>query len=130
MGTIKRFEDLDTWKKARILTRQVFDLTSKESFRGDWSLRDQLRRASVSTMANIAEGFERGGDREFLQFLSIAKGSVGELKSHLYVAQDAGLVTEDQFRELYALSVDTGELIGGFMKYLRQSDMKGQKYRS
>jgi four helix bundle protein len=80
-------------------------------------------------MSNIAEGFERGGDKEFRQFLSLAKGSVGELKSQLYVAADVGLLSQDQFNELYSLANDTARMVAGFMRYLGGSELKGSKYR-
>jgi four helix bundle protein len=80
-------------------------------------------------MSNIAEGFERGGDKEFRQFLSLAKGSAGELRSQLYVAVDVGLLSQDQFAELYSLANDTARMVAGFMRYLEGSELKGAKYR-
>ena len=84
MNKIERFEDIIAWQKARQLTQQFYGFARQGSFARDFGLRDQVQRASVSTTANIAEGFERGGDKEFIQFLSTAKGSCGEVKSHLY----------------------------------------------
>jgi four helix bundle protein len=83
----------------------------------------------VSIMSNIAEGFGRGGNKEFLQFLSTAKGSVAEVQAQLYIASDAGYINQATFKELYAVAEETGCLIGGFMKYLRQSALKGSKYK-
>jgi four helix bundle protein len=80
-------------------------------------------------MSNIAEGFERGGDKEFRQFLSLAKGSAGELRSQLYVAVEVGLLSQDQFAELYSLANDTARMVAGFMRYLEGSELKGAKYR-
>lgn len=85
---VKYFEDLEAWKSARTLTREIYDFTGRPSFSKDFGLRDQITRASVSIMSNIAEGFERGGTQEFIQFLSIAKGSCGGVRCQLYVAFD------------------------------------------
>ena len=93
MGKIERFEDIDAWKKARELTKIIYEVTAQGKLATDFSLRDQLRRAAVSIMANIAEGFEREGNKEFRQFLATAKGSAGEVKALLYVALDAGLTS-------------------------------------
>jgi len=127
--TIHRFEDIESWKKARLLTHHIYQVTSEGSFSRDFGLRDQIRRASVSAMSNIAEGFERDGNREFIQFLSNAKGSVGEVKSQFYVALDAGFIDQPQFANLYGQADDTGKLIGGFMRYLQESDLRGKKLR-
>src|SRR5215471_711140 len=98
---IQRFEDILAWQKARTLAKNIYDSTRAGAFAKDYGLKDQVQRASVSTMSNIAEGFERGGDREFVQFLSNSKGSCGEVKSHLYVALDLNYITDSTFRELY-----------------------------
>jgi four helix bundle protein len=129
MATIKRFEDIKAWQKARELTRRIYQVTGCPAFRQDWSLRDQIRRAAVSVMSNIAEGFERGGDREFIQFLSIAKGSTGEIRAQLYVALDAGLLDQQGFQELQDEALATGSLVGGFMKYLQESKKGGVKFK-
>ena len=128
MSTILRFEDIEAWQKSRILTREIYAVTSAGDFARDFGLRDQIRRASVSSMSNIAEGFERGGNREFVQFLSNAKGSVGEVRSQLYVALDAGFVSRKKFDELYVHTTDTSRPIGGFMRYLQQSKYRGGKF--
>src|SRR5438445_8247510 len=101
MGKILRFEEIEAWKKARLLTRDIYQVTAKGDFARDFGLRDQIRRASVSAMSNIAEGFERDGNKEFIQFLSNAKGSTSEVRSQLYVALDAGFIDEKKFQELY-----------------------------
>ena len=129
MAKIERFEDIEAWQKSRELTRQLYEISSQGSFSRDFGLRDQIRRAAVSVMSNIAEGFERGGDKEFRQFLALAKGSVGELKSQLYVARDVGFVPESQFSELYNLANEIARLLAGFMRYLGESALKGAKYR-
>ena len=129
MATIKRFEDIEAWKKARELTREVYRHSKAGPFSRDFGLRDQIRRAAVSVMSNIAEGFERGGTKEFMQFLAIAKGSVGEIESQLYVALDQAYINEDEFVSLKSLAGPTKRLIGGLISYLRQSGMKGVKYK-
>lgn len=128
MAKIERFEDIEGWQKARELTREIYRTTNQREFAKDFGLRDQIRRASVSIMSNIAEGFGRGGNREFIQFLSMAKGSVSEVQAQLYVAVDAGYLTKDQFQQLYSLSQSTGNLIGGFIRYLTKSADKGVKF--
>ena len=104
-------------------------MTSQGAFARDFSLKDQIRRAGVSSMANVAEGFEREGNREFIQFLTLSKGSSAEVKSHLYVALDASFITEIQFKHTYQLADETGKLIGGFMRYLENSPYPGRKFR-
>ena len=129
MAKIERFEDLTSWQKARELNRLVYDATRKGAFAKDFGLRDQIRRASVSVMSNLAEGFERGGDREFTQFLSNAKGSCGEVRCQLYAALDEKYLSEIEFRELYERSQEISRLISGFMAYLRQSELRGNKFK-
>jgi four helix bundle protein len=128
MATIQRFEDFDAWKRARALTRRVYSVTGAGSFARDFELRGQIRRAAVSVMSNIAEGFERDGTKEFLQFLSTAKGSAGEVRSQLYVALDAGHIDQATFDELYALVCEVSRLVRGLMRYLQSTDIRGQKY--
>ena len=129
MARIEQFEDIDAWKKARELVQAIYEVTSVAEFARDFGLRDQIRRAAVSVMSNIAEGFERSGDKEFRQFLSLAKGSAGEVKAQLYVALDARFLSQEQFDQLYSLATETGRLIGGFMRYLTDSDYKGSKFK-
>jgi four helix bundle protein len=129
MAKIERFEDIDAWQKGRELTKIIYKITSQGDIAKDFALKDQLRRASISIMANIAEGFEREGNKEFKQFLAMAKGSVGELKSHLYVALDAGKMSQQDFNQLMALANDTSRLIAGFLRYLKDSDHKGSKFK-
>src|ERR1041385_6908458 len=126
---IERFEDILAWQKARELTRQVYTCTKVGAFERDFGLKDQIQRASVSTMGNIAEGFERGGDKEFIQFLSHSKGSCGEVKSHLYVALDQGYVTSANFDALSGQATEVSRLISGFMSYLQTSDLRGKKFQ-
>lgn len=103
MATFKRFEDIKAWQKARKVTRIVYEVTAEARFSRDYGLRDQIRRASVSIMANIAEGFGRHSDKEFANFLSIAHASVSEVQSHLYVALDLGYIVESTFDSVYLL---------------------------
>src|SRR4030066_1647951 len=97
----KYFEDLEVWKSSRELTRKIYKVTGDGSFSKDFGLRDQIRRAAVSVMSNIAEGFERGGNQEFIQFLYIAKGSCGEVRSQLYVALDQGYIGRKLFDQIF-----------------------------
>jgi len=128
MAKIERFEDIDAWKKARELTKAIYEITAQGKIATEFSLRDQIRRASVSIMANIAEGFEREGNKEFRQFLATAKGSVGEVKSLLYVALDASLISSEQFNRIMALADDASRLLAGFLRYLKATDKKGSKF--
>jgi four helix bundle protein len=129
MARLERFEDIDAWKKARELTRSIYQITMTGEFARDFGLRDQIRRAAVSVLSNIAEGFERDGNKEFLQFLSLAKGSCGEVRAQLYVALDQAYITDTEFRELIEKTLEVSRLIAGLMKYLSTSDMRGSKYR-
>lgn len=129
MATIVRFEDLDAWKIARELTRDVYRVTSRDRFSRDFGLKDQIRKASVSIMSNIAEGFERDGNREFRNFLSIGKGSAGEVRSQLYVALDQDYVTREDFDVIYAKVRESARVIAGLSNYLKQSDYAGIKFR-
>ncbi len=129
MNKIEKFEDILAWQKARELTKEVYGLTKVGFFAKDYGLKDQVQRAAVSTMSNIAEGFERGGDKEFLQYLSMSKGSCGEVRSDLYVALDQGYVTQVKFDDLCSRTLEVGRLLSGFMGYLRSSQLPGSKYR-
>jgi len=126
---IDRFEDIESWKRAREVTRKIYQLSATGDFAKDYGLKDQIRRSTVSIMSNIAEGFERDGNREFINFLSIAKGSCGEVKSQLYIALDQGFISKEDFDSLFEQLNQTGKLIGGLMNYLRQSELKGNKFK-
>src|SRR5881227_1105670 len=128
MSKIERFEVIEAWKRSRLMTKKVYDCTKQRGFDRDFGLKDQIRRSSVSTMSNIAEGFERGGNQEFLQFLSTAKGSSGEVRSQLYVALDQGYITQQQFDDMYRDAESISKMIGGFMTYLQKSSLRGSKY--
>lgn len=129
MSGFQRFEDIEAWQKARELTKQIYALSNDGQFARDFGLHDQIRRASVSIMSNIAEGFGRGGNKEFMQFLSTAKGSASEVQAQLYVALDANYINHEQFKQLYSETETTVRLIGGLLRYLQNSNLKGAKYK-
>jgi len=128
MSKVTRFEDLITWQKARELTHIILALTKSSEFSRDYAFKDQLCRAVISVPANIAEGFERDGNREFVKFLSIAKGSAGEVRSLLYLALDFGYISSEQMDEALVLSLETARLIGGLIRYIQGSNKKGRKF--
>jgi four helix bundle protein len=130
VATFQTFEEIESWQMARRLTFEIYGASKKSPFAKDFGLQKQIRDASVSIMANIAERFERSGSGEFQQFLAIAKGSAGEVISHLYVALDQGYLNHEEFRRLEKIARDTGRKIGGLMSYLRQSDLRGPKYKT
>jgi len=123
-GRIEKFEDLIAWQKARELSKNIYRVTKVGEFLKDFGLRDQIRRASVSIMSNIAEGFERGGRSEFHQFLVIAKGSCAELRSQLYVASDAEYIDIGTFQNFDGLAKETSRLIGGLRAAVYKQKMK------
>jgi four helix bundle protein len=116
---IERFEDVQGWQKAREVTRMVYRVTGQSGFVRDFGLRDQIRRAAGSVMANIAEGFDAGSDAEFIRFLRYARRSASEVQSHLYIALDQNYVTQVQFDEIYEAAAEAKRLIGGFIRYLQ-----------
>lgn len=120
MAGISRFEDLEAWQQARGVTRRVYEESRTVLFSKDFALRDQIRRATVSVMSNIAEGYERGRDRELVQFLIVAKGSCGEVRAQLYVALDQGYLTDQDFEGLVGQAERTSQLIAGLIRYLRR----------
>jgi four helix bundle protein len=126
--TIKRFEDIESWKEARKLTAAVYLLCRQKPLASDYSLCDQIRRCSVSIMSNIAEGFGRDGNREFIQFLSLSKGSASELKSLLYVLLDNQFITASDFQRFYEQGSRIEILLTRFITYLRKSPIRGQKF--
>lgn len=119
MPLVKRFEDLEAWQEARRLTQTVYDMTKTKSFQRDYGLIDQIRRASVSIMNNIVEGFDSGSTAEFIRFLGYAKRSGSEVQSCLYVALDQQYVTQPQFQESYKAVESVRKLTLGFIRYLR-----------
>lgn len=129
MPSFKMFKDIKARQQARELTRDIYTISNDGSFSKDFGLRDQIRRACVSIMANIAEGRERGGTGEFVQFLSMAKGSAGEVEGHLCVAFDLDYLDKSTFDRLSTATAETARLIGALMQYLRKSGIKGGKYK-
>jgi len=129
MATFNRFEDIDAWQRSRELTNRIYKITSKGDFARDFGLKDQIRRASVSIMSNIAEGFKRSGTGEFAHFLATAKGSAGEVRSQLYVALDQGYISQVLFDPLIAGVTDISRMLSGLMTYLKKSGLKGTKFK-
>ena len=129
MARIEQFEDIDAWKRARELAQAIYEVTSVAEFARDFGLRDQICRAAVSVMSNIAEGFERGGNQEFVQFLYVAKASCGEVRSQVYVALDQSYVASTEVDELTNSFKRLSSMISNFITYLRKSGMKGEKFR-
>lgn len=119
MARIERFEDIEAWQDARNLVKQIYQISSDAPFARDFGLRDQIRRAAVSTMSNIAEGFERGGNKEFIHFLYMAKASVGEVRSQLYTAVDLGYLEQNRGSEIMRAAQSVSRQIAGFIKYLK-----------
>jgi len=119
MTQIDRFEDIEAWKKGRELAKAIYTVTGKGEFARDYGLRDQIRRAAVSIISNISEGFSRQTDQEFVQFLYIAKGSTSEVQSQLYVALDLDYISEEGFQRLYNEADEVAKLISGFIRYLK-----------
>jgi four helix bundle protein len=129
MATITNVEEFDAFKNARQLVREGYALTNQPQFRRDFALVSQVRRAAVSVLSNIAEGFERDGRQEFIQFLSQAKGSIGEVRAQLLVALDQNFISPQRADEIRNLAAQTGKLIAGLMNYLRHSDHRGLKFQ-
>ena len=129
MATVRQFEELKIWQEARAIVRAVYALTRKSAFAKDYGLKDQIQRAAVSVGSNIAEGFERDSNSEFLKFLAYAKGSAGEVRSQLYTALDLAYITEDEFSELYDRLLAEAKMIARFQASLRSSSVKGRYYK-
>ena len=121
MGNLSRFEEIKSWQRARSFNKRVYEITDNQNFKKDFDLIRQIRRASISISSNIAEGFERNTDKEFIYFLFIAKASAGEVRSQLYLALDLNYITTLEFEELYKEVSDISKLISGFIKYLNDS---------
>jgi len=119
MATVRSFEDLEAWQMGRELVGEIYRSTTSGAFGKDFGLRDQIRRAAVSIVSNISEGFERRGDKEFVHFLFLAKGSCGEVRTQLYIARDLEYLDEDSFRQLQRHAKRTGEIISGLIRYLK-----------
>ena len=129
MSKVERFEDLKVWQFSRELCKIIHKLTLKDHFFRDFKLVGQIKSSSGSVMDNIAEGFERDGNKEFIQFLSISKGSSGESRSQLYRAIDNGYITQEEFDVAYEKSLEVSKMLKGFIIYLKDSELKGNKFK-
>jgi four helix bundle protein len=130
MATVGKFEELVCWQKARQLAREIYAETSKNlKFKKDKGLCDQIQRAAVSVMSNIAEGFERGTKVEMINFLFIARGSCGEVRAQLYVALDAGYLSEERFKSLKFRAEECSRMIYSFIQSLKVSKFQGLQYK-
>ena len=129
MATFQRFEDIEAWQDGRALTKLIYQVSRAKAFSRDYSLKDQIRRASTSITSNIAEGFERDSNAEFIYFLSIAKGTAGEVRSLLYTCLDEGYIDQEQFARLYEKSHLVIRKIAGLINYLKRSGRKGKRYK-
>ena len=122
---LSRFEDLDCWKEARLLTRQVYEaIEQNPRWQKELRLCGQIQSAAASVMSNVGEGFVRHSDREFVQFLFIAMSSAAEVQSHLYVAVDQGYLSKESFESIYKQAGRTSKIISGLIRYLRRKDRK------
>ena len=128
MATINTFEELEIWILSREICQDVWDIFKRTALGKDYELKNQMNRSSGSIMDNIAEGFERNGRREFINFLSYSKGSCGELRSQLYRAFDRKYITKEEFEFLKEKTITESKKIGSFMSYLVKSDNKGSKF--
>ena len=116
---IKNFEEIEAWKEARNLNKLIYQITTRDPFKKDFGLTGQIQRASITVMANIAEGFDRQSDKEFIHYLNIASSSASEIQSHLYAALDLAYIKEEEFKTLYDQTTKVKKLINGFIAYLK-----------
>ena len=129
MATITKFEEIEVWQLARVLNKDIYPFLQSLQEKRNYELNKQLERSAGSVMDNIAEGFERDGNREFVQFLAISKASTGEVRSQLYRALDRGLISQDEFDKFQSDCMLIGKKLGKFMSYLNSTELKGNKYR-
>ena len=130
MATVNRFEDLEIWQLSRALCKDIYDVIESTNLKNNFKLCNQIDSSSGLVMDNIAEGFERNGNREFIQFLSIAKASCGETRSQLYRVFDRNFISEEKFEKLREQTEVLSRKIGSFIKYLNITDLKGTKYKT
>jgi four helix bundle protein len=130
MATIQKFEDLEIWQKARLLSQKTYPLTFIKPINKDFRYKDQIRGSVGSIMDNIAEGFERGSKLEFINSLTLSKGEVGEYKSQLYRGLDIKYFSQELFLELFSLADELTKMITSFVSYLNKSSIKGQKFKN
>ncbi len=130
MASIKNFEEIIAWQKARELNKLIKELTSRKEFSTDYELKKQIVRSSGSIMDNIAEGFERQGNNEFIYFLYVAKGSCGELRSQAYRAIDYGYISKNEFDKLFEGCVEVSRILNGLIDSIRTSGLKGYKFKT
>ena len=129
MATVKNFEDLEIWVSARNICKDIFRIKQNSELKSDYKLYNQINGASGSIMDNIAEGFERNGNREFIQFLAVAKASCGETRSQLYRALDRKYIEKEEFDLLYNKLILLSKQISSFINYLQKSELKGTKFK-
>jgi four helix bundle protein len=115
---ITKFEDLKIWQIALRITKEIYNITSKKEFSKDFSLRDQIRRAIISVSSNIVEGFEKNNNNEFIRFLKIAKGSIGEVRNQLYIALAVNYINQEEFEKLNNKLIELANQVGKFISYL------------
>jgi four helix bundle protein len=127
---VHRFEELIAWQRARVLAREVYGVTARDAFRKDFGLSGQIQRAAVSTMANIAEGFEKGRPTEFGRYLDIARGSLAEVRSHLYIAMDVGYINDSDLNRLLTLVDETGKVLAGLRRAQTRAVSPGTGYQA
>lgn len=130
LATVTKIEDLLVWQESRILVKQIFEMTSREKFSKEFSLKDQIKRSGISTMSNIAEGFGRSGNKEFVQFLYMANGSLSELKSQLYIAFDFNLIAENELNSFLSNIFKLENMIKAFARKIKESDYTGSKFKN
>ena len=129
MSKVQRFEDLKVWQASREFCKTIHEFTSIVGFSRDYRLVSQIKASSGSVMDNIAEGYERDGNKEFIQFLAISKGSCGECRSQLYRALDCGYISQSEFDETYESAIEISRMLNGLIGYLKESDLKGKKFK-
>lgn len=124
MGRFKKFEDIEAWQKARALAKEIYNISENENFKKDFALREQIRKSAISVISNIAEGFARRTNKEFVQFLYVSHGSVAEIEAQLYTALDLGYIKREKFESLYKECYEISRMLMGLIKYLSSHQLK------